>query len=283
MEIALKHAKIFRLDANAISVVSLNSLQQPLGIILMEEYLALNENSSDETPDQAAPAKKRIKLGKDCDNLDDESTLWIELAKLYRSMNNYDCLKGIFSHKKNIVTEFTKNGFYHESNNDYYQARKNYVDALKYDWANDEKKISKVEKELWEESFLRCCNELTDWKTMCDYTTDSTTLKDLFSDSYSIENLFPYAFKSKLKIILQEDVEEQKKHEDLIKFINELDSDGKKYLEQTFCLEMAIVNLHQKDYNAAKYYANMAIQKFLMVIFFQIRIYILILVISIIF
>ena len=266
LEIGLKQARIFRLNGNAISIACQNSLQQPLGIILIEEYLAINENDSD-TGGQiiAEQQTKRIKLDKDLMSVDDDesSTLWIELAKLYRSMNNYDCLKGIFSHKKTIVTDSTKTGFYHESNNDYYSAKKCYSEAMKL-MSNG---TSKVEKELWEESFLRCCNELTDWKAMCEYTTSTATLKNLFADSYSVQVLFPWAFKSKLKLILQEDVSEQKKHQDLIEFIDGLDPDGKKYLEQVFCLEMAIVNLHQKDFDASKYYANIAIQKFLMVIF----------------
>lgn len=127
---------------------------------------------------------------------------------------------------------------------------------------------AKLEQDLWEESYLRCCNELADWKEMCEYATDAgqRSLKQLFTDSsYTLESLFPYAFKSKLKIILQEDVSEQRKHQDLVRFVSELDADGKKYLEHAFCQEMAIINLHQKDFNAAKYYANMAIQKFLTV------------------
>ena len=116
---------------------------------------------------------------------------------------------------------------------------------------------------------LRCCSELTDWKAMCQWTVEESgsSLNELFtSDPYSLEHLFPFAFKSKLKMILQESEKEQKKHDDLIGFIHALDSDGKKYLEQTFCTEMALINLHQKDFNAAKYYAYMAIQKYLMVI-----------------
>ena len=43
LEIAIKHSKIFRLDLNSISTASLNSFQQSLGIILIEEYLILDE------------------------------------------------------------------------------------------------------------------------------------------------------------------------------------------------------------------------------------------------
>ncbi len=61
LEIALKHAKMFRLDVNSVSTACLNSFQQSLGIILIEEYLILNEiegNFSDNQP----PSAKKIKI-----------------------------------------------------------------------------------------------------------------------------------------------------------------------------------------------------------------------------
>ncbi len=261
LEIGLKHSESFRLDANSISSACLNSLQQPIGIVLLEEYIIIDESKNDaDTP----PISKKMKLSEDKETLGkDESILWIELAKLYRSMNDYDSIKGIFNKKANISTEYTKKGFYYESISDYFQARKCYMDALNHEW-NETDNISKIEEELWEQSLLRCCNELTDWKAICEWTTEDTSLNSLFKDdTYTLEQIFPYAFRSKLKIILQESVEEQKRQEDLIKFIHSLDSEGKKYLEQGFALEMALINLHQKDFNAAKYFGHIAIQKYL--------------------
>jgi hypothetical protein len=177
-------------------------------------------------------------------------------------MSDYDSIKGIFMRKADLTTEFTRNGFYHESNNDYYQAKKCYVDAMSHEWG--EQRIPAIEEELWQESLLRCCNELTDWRTMCEYATHDTSLKRLFKeDNYTLECVFPYAFRSKCKLVLQEDVAEQRKHVDLIQFVNELEADDKKYIEQGFCLEMALISLHQKDLNAAKYYAHIAIQNYL--------------------
>ena len=164
--------------------------------------------------------------------------------------------------KANLTTEFTRNGFYHESNNDYYQARKCYLDAMNHDWGDVH--IPAVEEELWQQSLLRCCNELTDWSAMCECAMQDTSLKQLFKeDNYSVEFVFPYAFRSKVKLVLQADVEEQRKHRDLITFVNELESDDKKYFEQSFCMEMALISLHQSDLNASKYYAHMAIQNYL--------------------
>ncbi len=266
LEVAIKNTKIFRLDLSSISTACLNSFQQSLGIILIEEYIILDDLNAEDTSD--GPSRKKIKLDESVDSL-----YWIELAKLYRSINDYDSIKGIFMKKKHITKEFTKNGLIHESNNDFFNARKCYQSALKKDWSETNEIINeevfKVEKELWEQFSLRCCNELTDWKSMCELSTQNKNLNSLFStDSYSLEHIFPYAFKSKLKLILKENEPEQKKHEDLISFMQGLDSESKKYLEQSFSQELALLNLHQKDLNAAKYYSYLAIQKYLMVFTF---------------
>lgn len=155
VEIAIKHAANIRLDASAVGMACLNSLQQSFGIVLLEEYLALNENgrprsSSDDDDDEGQqtsrpPATKRMRMSETAEGetsvavatassatssaYNDEAVIWIELAKLYRSMNDYDSIKGIFAgsaKRKNIVTEFTKNGLEFESNNDYYKVKYEY-------------------------------------------------------------------------------------------------------------------------------------------------------------
>ena len=71
--------------------------------------------------------------------------------------------------------------------------------------ASSSVEIHRVEKELWEQFSLRCCNELTDWNGMCNLAIRNKTLDKLYCDSYSLEYIFPYAFRSNLKLILKED------------------------------------------------------------------------------
>ncbi|CAF0815340.1 unnamed protein product [Brachionus calyciflorus] len=253
LEIAIKNSKYIILEPSLITTACLNSLQQPLGIILLEEYLVNEEDSLEPSSNKKIRLDNKFRYSK-------ESVLWIELAKLYRSMNDYDSIKGIFMVKSNLVTDYTKRGLDFEANNDYYAARKCYQEAMETEWDFE---VSQTEQDLWFESLLKCCNELTDWKSMCEWSMNETNLTNLFSDSYTVENVFPYAFRSKLKLILKEDEKEQKKHADLIRFISGLETESKKYLEQSFCQELSLISLHQNDFNAAKYYAHLAIQKYL--------------------
>ena len=60
LKIALKHVSKFRLDASSVSCACLNSIQQSLGIVLLEEYIILNEHQGEQS--DAQPMTKRIKL-----------------------------------------------------------------------------------------------------------------------------------------------------------------------------------------------------------------------------
>ena len=134
-------------------------------------------------------------------------------------MNDYDSIKGIFEKNKSLTTEFTQQGFEFESNSDYDRARdcyQNALDQLKNQQL--EAKIPSIEKELWEQSQLRCCNELTDWKEMDHLligdqkSPHQSSLSKLFKESaYSLESLFPFAFRAKIKLILQEKSEQEQK------------------------------------------------------------------------
>ena len=92
-------------------------------------------------------------------------------------------------------------------------------------------------------------------------------LGDLFGgDSYSLEQQFPYAFRATLKLVLRREGGERA--DALLEFVQGLDTDGRRYLEHAYCQEMALVNLHKRDLSAAKYFAHMAVKKYLMVSLF---------------
>ena len=61
LEIAYKHAKLFQLDSSSISTACMNSFQQSLGIVLIEEYLIINEVKAAEE-EHVPPSIKRIKF-----------------------------------------------------------------------------------------------------------------------------------------------------------------------------------------------------------------------------
>ena len=150
--------------------------------------------------------------------------MWLELAKLYRSVNDFDSIRGLFTAaaavSSSTVSEHTRLAFEHEASGDYYLARKCYTEALSSAAASDD------ERDLWEQSLMRCCSELTDWRAMADYFASADNSGNGNKPSKSLGALherdadtFPYAFRCKLKLILHEDVETQLKHADLVQFL----------------------------------------------------------------
>ena len=72
LEIGVKHAKNCHLNIESISTACLNSLQQPLGIILIEEYLIENEIGF--IDDLLAPSSKKAKFSKEITNISQVNT-----------------------------------------------------------------------------------------------------------------------------------------------------------------------------------------------------------------
>lgn len=262
LEIAIKHSRNFQLNIGLVSAACLNSSQQSLGIVLLENYLIINgERKKPPKHDGASSSKKPKTSLKNDASRSEDLHLWIELAKLYRSINDHDSLKGIFTHKLDSVTKYTQLAFEYEANCDFVSARDCYKDAL------DDADVSaiEIEQELWEQSLLRCCNELTDWNTMYKCSMRDTSLNELFNDAYSLDYVFPYAFRSNLKLLIDRKDSEEKKQalsQQISDFITVLDKDNKKFFEQSYSQELAMFYLSQSDLNASQYYAQMALEKY---------------------
>ncbi|KAK2522227.1 Prkdc [Columba guinea] len=114
-EMSYQHRELLELDSANVSTSCLASLQQPVGILLLERALmALS-------PAQEPPSKRM--RGKT--ELPPDVIRWIELAKLYRSLGDYDVLHGIFSGKIG-TKEITQKALLAEARSDYAEAAKYY-------------------------------------------------------------------------------------------------------------------------------------------------------------
>lgn len=101
--------KEFKLDAQIIASNSVISMQQPIGILLLEKQLLTN------TSINLGPRNKR---SRGFNNRTDDIGTWLELAKVYESISDYDFLRSIFSCYISKV-EFTKDALAAETRNDF--------------------------------------------------------------------------------------------------------------------------------------------------------------------
>ncbi|XP_053105021.1 DNA-dependent protein kinase catalytic subunit isoform X2 [Hemicordylus capensis] len=254
-EMSYQHKELLDLNASSVSTSCLASLQQPVGILLLEQALVHLSPEEDEPPSKRMRGKAE---------LSPDVTRWIELAKLYRSVGDYDVLRGIFSGKIG-TKEITQKALLSEAKSDYAEAAKQYDEALStQDWPDEEP--TEAEKDFWEFASLECYNHLTEWKSLEYCSTiniDNAQPPDLnktWSDPFYQETYLPYIIRSKLKLLLQGGGDQS-----LLTFIDEaMKTEQKKALiEMYYSQELSLLYTLQDDFDRAKYYVNNAMQVFM--------------------
>uniref|UniRef100_G1NU10 DNA-dependent protein kinase catalytic subunit n=1 Tax=Myotis lucifugus TaxID=59463 RepID=G1NU10_MYOLU len=252
-EISCQHTDLLSLDPASVGAGCLASLQQPVGIRLLEE--ALLHLAPQEPPPKRVRGRPR---------LPPDVLRWMELAKLYRSIGEYDVLRGIFSSE--IGTKpVTQNALLEEARSDYSAAAKQYNEALnKQEWVDGEP--TEAEKDFWELASLDCYNQLAEWKSLayCSIVSvDSENPPDLnkmWSDPFYQETYLPYMIRSKLKLLLQGENDQS-----LLTFIDEAVNKElqKSIIELNYSQELSLLYILQNDIDRAKYYIEKCIQIFI--------------------
>ncbi|XP_051006522.1 DNA-dependent protein kinase catalytic subunit [Acomys russatus] len=252
-EISCQHPDLLSLDPAAVRVGCLASLQQPGGIRLLEEALLQL------VPEE--PPSKRLR-GKTC--LPPDVTRWMELAKLYRSIGEYDVLRGIFSSELGTKQD-TQKALLAEARSDYSQAAKLYNEALsKQEWADGEP--TEAEKGFWELALLECYSSLSEWEAL-DYCSTASLgsesppgLSKVWSEPFYQETYLPYVIRSKLKLLLQGEG-----NQSLLTFVDEAMHQElrQKVLEFQYSQELSLLYILQDDMDRATYYIKNGIQTFM--------------------
>ncbi|XP_056155309.1 DNA-dependent protein kinase catalytic subunit [Lampris incognitus] len=253
-DMSYQHKELLHLHPAAISSSCLASLQQPSGILLLEEGLVL-AGCLDEPP--AKRPRGRQDLAPDTEK-------WIHLAKLYRSLEDYDVVRGIFGGKIG-TKEITCRALQSEANSDFAEAVKLYNEALNTeDWGDGEPTDS--EKDFWEVAAMEAYSHLTEWKSLQYYSivnidkTSPPDLEKMWSDPLYQEMYLPHMLRSMLK-----QLQLGERDQTLLSFLDKSmrTEDRKRLLESHYSQELSLLYILQEDYDRAKYYANNAMQLFM--------------------
>uniref|UniRef100_A0A452QYJ1 DNA-dependent protein kinase catalytic subunit n=1 Tax=Ursus americanus TaxID=9643 RepID=A0A452QYJ1_URSAM len=252
-EISCQHTDLLSLDPASVSAGCLASLQQPVGIRLLEEALL-------QLVPQEPPAKRfqgRTRLSPDV-------IRWMELAKLYRSIGEYDVLRGIFSSEIG-TKQVTHSAILAEARSDYSEAAKQYNEALnKREWVDGEP--TEAEKDFWELASLDCYNQLAEWKSLayCSIVSvdneNPPDLNKMWSEPFYQETYLPYMIRSKLKLLLHGEADQS-----LLTFIDEAVNKElqKALIELHYSQELSLLYILQDDVDRAKYYIDNCIEIFM--------------------
>ncbi|XP_023586416.1 DNA-dependent protein kinase catalytic subunit isoform X2 [Trichechus manatus latirostris] len=254
-EVSCQHPDLLGLDPALVSAGCLASLQQPVGILLLEEALLHLE-----------PPEPLAKRARGAPRPSPEVLRWIQLAKLYRSIGEYDVLRGIFSSEIG-TKQVTQDALLAEARNDYSEAAKQYNEALnKHDWLDGEP--MEAEKDFWELASLDCYNHLTEWQSLAYCSTASVDskhppdLNKMWSESFYQETYLPYMIRSKLKLLLHGEDDQS-----LLTFVdNSVSKELQKVLlELHYSQELSLLYLLQDDFDRAKYCIENGIHIFMQV------------------
>ena len=254
MDISLKQDSSlhFYLEPTLVSTACLVSCQQLAGIMVLENQLLQSGGGSDTS------RSKRARGAMQAPN--EETAVWIELGRLYRSIEDFDTLRGIFGSQIG-TKEVTKRAIEAEERNDYLSAYKIYKSALE---SAEEENTAQEEQDLWEQSLMICLENLGKWKEleanilslMSDTDND---LMQVWKDDYYIERHLPRLIKTKVKLLIagREDASfDRFIHSS---FQNDL---YKTILETHYSEQLALYYLVKNNIDRAKHYVQHTVQNF---------------------
>uniref|UniRef100_A0A3Q2CEF8 DNA-dependent protein kinase catalytic subunit n=1 Tax=Cyprinodon variegatus TaxID=28743 RepID=A0A3Q2CEF8_CYPVA len=253
-DMCYQQRELQQLDPAAISSTSLASLQQPSGILLLEEGL-LHAAEPEERPAKRARGRREVPP---------DTNKWIQLA-LYRALDDYDVVRGIFGGKVGTKS-ITCNALQAEANTDFAEAVKLYNEqALNTEeWPDGEPTES--EKDFWETAAMEAYNQLTEWKSLeyCSTVyideTSPPNLEKMWSEPLYQEMYLPHMIRSMLK-----QLQLGESNQTLLSFIDQAmkAEERKKLLESRHSQELSLLYILQDDYDRAKYYTSYAMQLFM--------------------
>ncbi|XP_023688567.2 DNA-dependent protein kinase catalytic subunit isoform X1 [Paramormyrops kingsleyae] len=250
-DMSYQHKDLLSVHPENVSSSCLASLQQPIGILLLEKSLI-----QDQAPH---PPAKRARRDQPPDTL-----RWIHLARLYRSLGDYDVVRGIFCGK--IGTKpITRTALQAEAKSDYAEAVKLYNEALNTEeWMDDEP--TEAEKDFWEMAVLEAYSHLTEWKSLQYCATiniDNSTpikLEKIWTEPFYQDVYLPYLMRSMLKQLQLGD-----QSQTLLSFVDAAMKleERKNIMETYFSQELSLLYILQEDYDRAKYYINNCMEIFI--------------------
>lgn len=253
-DMCYQHKELLEINPASVSSSCLVSLQQPTGILLLEEGLL-------HTSVQSEPPAKRSRGSKE---IPPDTNKWIHLARLYRSLEDYDVVRGIFGSKVGTKS-ITCAALQAEASTDFAEAVKLYNEALNTEeWSDGEP--TDAEKDFWEIAAMEAYSHLTEWSSLqyCStvYIDEASPpdLEKMWADPFHQEMYLQHMIRSMLKQLQLGEGDQT-----LLSFIDTAMrvEDRKKLLENHYSQELSLLYILQEDYDRAKYYISYAMQLFM--------------------
>ncbi|KAF9205542.1 hypothetical protein BGZ49_003876 [Haplosporangium sp. Z 27] len=252
-----------KISPDLISKVAIRSSNQHLGIILIEKQIQEIE------PRERSSKRQKTSVAS---NHDPKRSSWIELARIYKSIDEKDIFKSIYE-SKIATTEFTIKAIEAEVIGDYDQAVKIYFDGITKLFAN-QVNVDDAEQSIWAHGRLECLEHLGDWdyleaNMMSDLDNDPQELwTDEYQDPYMHYYLTSY---TKLWEGKRDDEMLELWSTDnpnpLFQFIDDAmnNPSHRQLLTTQYQPELALTAVIRKDFKQASHYVRRSYDRFLSV------------------
>ncbi|KAF9401271.1 hypothetical protein BGX21_002182 [Mortierella sp. AD011] len=244
-----------------IAKVSIRSSNQHLGIILIEKQIQEHE------PRERSSKRQKTSVAS---GHDPKRSSWIELARIYKSIDEKDIFKSIYESKV-ATTEFTKEAIEAEVVGDYDRAVKVYFDGITKHFAN-EVHVDDAEQSIWAHGRLECLEHLGDWdyleaNMMSDLDNDT---QELWTEDYQDPYLH-YFLTSYIKLVDGKREDEMlelwsaEKPNPLFQFVDDAmnNPSHRQVLATQYQPELALIAVMRKDFKQASHYVKRSYDRFL--------------------
>ncbi|XP_065180580.1 DNA-dependent protein kinase catalytic subunit-like [Sycon ciliatum] len=257
-------SKHLDLDPATATAAALAGLQQMSGIAVLERQLI----RMSAMPTSIEPAAKRPRLSQQ-NMLPANTATWIELGRLYKSVGDWDTVRGIFGSEVG-TKPLTQKALDAEARGDYHQAHQYYNEAMSSrDWPDGAPLT--CEEDFWEDSYMASLNQLTQWQDLekmvmqqigDDDEADGAVanLDNIWTDAFYQEHYLPYLLRSKLKLASSGEHDAN-----FLSFVSSAmkDSQHRAVLESRHSYDLALLFILQDDFDRARYYVRQSLDGFL--------------------
>ncbi|KAF9116341.1 hypothetical protein BGX27_003334 [Mortierella sp. AM989] len=246
-----------------IAKVAVRSSNQHLGIILIEKQIQEHE------PREKSAKRQKTSVAS---SHDPKRGSWIELARIYKSVDEKDIFKSIYESKV-ATTEFTREAIEAEVVGDYDRAVKVYFDGITKHFAN-EVHVDDAEQSIWAHGRLECLEHLGDWdyleaNMMSDLDNDP---QELWTEDYQDPYLH-YFLTSYIKLVDGKREDEMlelwsiDKPNPLFQFVDDAmnNPQHRQILVAQYQPELALTAVIRKDFKQASHYVRRSYDRFLSV------------------
>ena len=205
IEMAMKSEKYLEISPNVLSNVAVMNNMNVAGVLFLESQIIHLMSETNENEDEE-PNVKRQKTDRDNTTLNH----WLKLIDLNYKMSEYEVVCGIFTEKLYLepaIKDQLITAIDFESSGQYVDASKAYQQLIIKTHAHNAS-----EKEFYYQSYFYCLEQLSDWREITkEVRLQFDNYDEVWNEDipFHKETLLPHLIKSELRMILNENIDDE--------------------------------------------------------------------------